>query len=371
MGKKLNLSDRMIIKESLNQNTSEGLIVLIKKVFKYTIFFQLIGAILFSIRFIPQYGIQMGIYNSIFHSISSFCNAGIDILGNNSLINYEHDYFINIVVMLMIIIGGLGFTVWHDIFRVIKLSIEKKLSVKRTWREISIHTKIVLITTLILFCMGTILTFLFEKNNVNLTKNDNLGEKILKACFYSTTLRTAGFTTIKLDMLTTATKFISIIFMFIGGSPASTAGGVKTTTIAIILLLVVGFIKGDNETIVFKRKIPYRVIKRAIAIFSISICIVVISVVLLTMTENLYVEQKYNMIAENINFVDIVYEVFSAYGTVGLTLNTTSKLSLLGKIIIMILMYIGRVGPITISIAIFKKHNKNKQVNYPDCDILV
>lgn len=320
MGKKLNLSDRMIIKESLNQNTSAGLIILIRKVFKYTICFQVIGAVLFSIRFIPQYGVGIGIYYSIFHSISAFCNAGIDILGNNSLMNYEHDYYINIVVMIMIAIGGLGFIVWHDIFRVIKLSITKKLGISRSLREISIHTKIVLITTIILFVIGTILTFIFENNNINLTKNDTLGEKILKACFYSTTLRTAGFTTIKLDMLTTATKFISIIFMFIGGSPASTAGGVKTTTIAIILLTVISFIRGENETVVFKRKIPFRVIKRAIAIFSISVCIVVIAIVLLTITENLYVEQKYNMIAENINFMDIVYEVFSAYGTVRINL---------------------------------------------------
>lgn len=371
MGKKINLSDRMIIREALNQNTMGGLVKLIKGIFVFTICFQTIGAILLSVRFIPQYGVRLGIYYSIFHSISAFCNAGVDILGNNSFINYSHDYYINIVLMILIIIGGLGFTVWNDIFRAINLAIKRKFSQIRIWRELSIHTKLVLITTIILLILGAILTFGFEKNNVNLGKDDTIGQRILKSCFYSTTLRTAGFTTINTKVLTTATKFISIIFMFIGGSPASTAGGIKNITVAIILLMVASFVKGNNETVVFKRKIPFRIIKRAVAIFSISICIVLVAIILLILTENLYMEQRYNMIAENINFIDIVYEVFSSFGTVGLTLDTTKKLSVLGRIIIMILMFIGRLGPITISIALFNKNNKNKHINYPECDILV
>lgn len=343
IGKKINLSDRIIIRESLNQNTIGGLARLVKRIFLYTFFFQTIGAIALSIKFIPQYGLGLGIYYSIFHSISAFCNAGIDILGNNSFINYGKDYYINTVLMLLIIIGGLGFTVWNDIFRVVKLSIKRGIGRIRIWKDLSIHTKLVLITTIVLLVLGAVLTFGFERNNINLTKEDTISQKVLKACFYSTTLRTAGFTTVNVDMLTTATKFISIIFMFIGGSPASTAGGVKNITLAIILLMVVSFIKGDNETVVFKRKIPFRIIKRAIAIFSISICIVIFSVILLIITENLYLEQNYNMIAENIDFVDIIYEVFSAFGTVGLTLNTTRKLSILGKIIIIVLMFIGRL----------------------------
>ena len=145
-----------------------GLVKLIKGIFVFTICFQTIGAILLSIRFIPQYGVRLGIYYSIFHSISAFCNAGVDILGNNSFINYSHDYYINIVLMTLIIIGGLGFTVWNDIFRAINLAIKRKFSQIRIWRELSIHTKLVLITTIILLILGAILTFGFEINNVNL-----------------------------------------------------------------------------------------------------------------------------------------------------------------------------------------------------------
>lgn len=370
MGRKINLSDRMLIKESLNQNNVGGLIKLIKKIFLYTITFQIVGMLLLSIRFIPKYGVGEGLFYSAFHSISAFCNAGIDIIGRNSFSDYQYDILINVTLMLLIIIGGLGFTVWDDIFNTVKERINKNSGI---WRNLTIHTKIVLITTIILLISGTILTFTFEKNNVHIMKSDSVSQKILKSVFYSTTLRTAGITTTNPDKLTTATKFISVIYMFIGGSPASTTGGIKNVTFAIIILMVISFIKGNDSTIVFKREIPFKIIKRAIAVVTISICIVATAIILLTVTEQLYLEQNYNMISESIDFIGIIYEAFSAFGTVGISLGVTRKLSLFGKIIIMILMFIGRLGPITLSFALFSKYNKKRKssIKYPQCDLLV
>ena len=364
MGKKINLSERMIIKESLNQNNMKGLIKLIQRIFLYTITFQTIGAVLLATRFIPIYGFKTGIFYSIFHSISSFCNAGFDVIGNNSLVPFQYDAIVNITVMGLIIVGGLGFTVWYDILKSVRNFIKTKSRVSRIWKELTIHTKIVLISTIFLLISGMFMTFMLEKNNIQVMGNDTFAQKILKSSFYSTTLRTAGYTTVNVDSLSATTKFISMLYMFIGGSPASTAGGIKNVTFSIIILMVLSFIQGKDKTIVFKRKIPFKTIKRAVAIVTISICIVVAAIVLLTVTEKG---------TPQIEFMDISYEVFSAFGTVGLTVGITNLLSTLGKIIIMVLMFAGRLGPITLSFALFSKYNKKQKsyIKYPKCDLLV
>ena len=364
MGKKINLSERMIIKESLNQNNMKGLIKLIQRIFLYTITFQTIGAVLLATRFIPIYGLKTGIFYSIFHSVSSFCNAGFDVIGNNSLVPFQYDAIVNITVMGLIIVGGLGFTVWYDVLKSIKNFIKTKSKVSRIWKELTIHTKIVLISTIFLLISGMFVTFMLEKNNIQVMGNDTFAQKMLKSSFYSTTLRTAGYTTVNIDSLSATTKFISMLYMFIGGSPASTAGGIKNVTFSIIILMVLSFIQGKDKTIVFKRKIPFKTIKRAVAIVTISICIVVAAIVLLTVTEKG---------TPQIEFMDISYEVFSAFGTVGLTVGITSLLSTLGKIIIMLLMFAGRLGPITLSFALFSKYNKKQKsyIKYPKCDLLV
>lgn len=369
MGKKINLSERVVIKESLNQNNISGLVKLIKRIFIYTIVLETFGAILYATRFIPVYGIKRGIFCSIFHSISMFCNAGFDVIGDNSLVPFQYDVIVNITTIILIIIGGLGFTVWHDVVKAIKVTWKNKSKPTRVWKETTIHTKLVIITTVLLLLTGTLMTFMIEKNNVNIMKENNLGQKVLKSAFYSTTLRTAGATTINTDGLTSTSKFISMIFMFIGGSPASTAGGVKNVTFAIIILMVISFIKGEDKTFVFKREIPFKTIKRAVALVTISLCIILVSILLLTVTE-----RKDNVTAETITFVDICYEVFSAFGTVGLTLGITPRLSILGKMLIMVLMFIGRIGPITLSFALFSRYNKKTRKNtikYPKCDLLV
>lgn len=374
MRKKINLSEQILIKESLNQNNENGIIKLIKRIFLYIIVVEFIGAILLSIRFIPEYGLKTGIFYSVFHSISAVCNAGFDILGSTSLIKYQNDALVSIVVMLLIIIGGLGYTVWNDIILAVKKIFKRKSKLGKIFSELTVHTKIVLITTLILIVSGAIFTFLLEKDNSNIMKDDNIGTKILKSCFYSVTLRTAGFETVDTTNLTTASKFISIFYMFIGGSPGSTAGGIKTTTFAILIFMVIGYLKGYENTAMHKRTISQKILKRAIVIFAVSIIFVMTAIISLTITEDLYQEQQSAISQLNntkFGFMDIIYEVFSAYGTVGVTLGITPNLSIVGKLIIMLLMFVGRVGPITISYAVLKKSNAQKKFNYPECDILV
>lgn len=374
MRKKINLSERNLIKESLNQNNNKGIIKLIKKIFLYLAIIQLVGASLLSIRFIPEYGVKTGIFYAIFHSISAVCNAGFDIIGNDSFIKYQYDGLFSITIMMLIVIGGLGFTVWDDIVDVIKKALKRDGKVCKIGNELTTNTKIVLVTTLILLISGTIFTFILEKDNNQIMKSDNIAQKILKSAFYSTTLRTAGFEAVDSTELTTATKFISMIYMFIGGASGSTAGGIKVTTFTITVLMVISYLRGNENTIIFKRKIPHKLLKRAIVLVSVSAFIVIVSIIGLSITEDLQTEHMLpegETVNRNIGFLDIFYEVFSAFGTVGITLGITSELSVQGKIIIMLLMFIGRLGPITISYAMLKKSNKKNSINYPECDLLV
>ena len=376
IGKKINLSDRIIIKESLNQDNFSGMVSLIKRISKYTLIFELLGAMFLSIRFIPQYGTRKGIFYSIFHAISAFCNAGFDILGSDNLARYGSDVLINVTVMLLIIIGGLGFTVWSDIFKSITKVIKEKLKLKRIWKELSLHTKIVLTMTAILLITATIFIYAVEHNNISVMANDTQQTKILKSAFQATTLRTAGFSTIEQQELTTAGKFISICYMFIGGSPASTSGGIKTTTLAVLVLCIINFILGKNEINVFKKNISLEIVRRAIVIFAISIFIVIIAIMGLLISEISMQEEMYTSeiaLFRTFTFMDIFFEVVSAFGTVGLSLNVTSSLSVIGKIIISCLMIIGRLGPITISIALFKRKKENKEniVSYPKGNVLI
>jgi len=375
IGRKINLSDRIIIKESLNQDDTSGMVKLIKSVCKYAFSFEILGALLLSIRFIPQFGLKRGAFYSIFHSISAFCNAGFDILGSNSLINYGTDKLISITIMGLIIVGGLGFTVWSDIFAVLKKEIRHKLRIKRIFRKLSLHTKIVLVMTVILLISGTIIFYCLEHNSKYIMEKDSFGTKILKAAFQSTTLRTAGFASVNQTELTTASKFISICFMFIGGSPASTSGGIKTTTLAVLVLCVTSVIKGKNEINAFGKSISFEVLKRAIVIFTISILLVIFATVILLVTEISFQEERLHSNITKItafSFIDLFFEVVSAFGTVGLTLNVTTKLSVVGKIVIAIMMLIGRLGPITISVALFKKNKeKGEEKLYPPGNILI
>ena len=346
IGKKVNLSDRLILQQTLNQGDSNNILSLLTRIFKYTIFFELIGAILLSTVFVPQFGVKRGIFYSVFHSISAFCNAGIDILGNNSFMNYGNNVIVSLTIMFLIIIGGLGFTVWVDIANGIRKKIKEKLSCKKMIKELTLHTKIVVIITLILLISGTIFIYFLEYNNITTMARDSVGGKLLKSAFQSTTLRTAGFATINQNEMTTVSKLISICYMFIGGSPGSTAGGIKTVTSLIVVMLVITCIKDREKLHIFKKNIPESIVRRAIAVFAISIFIVIFATIALLLSETFV---KDNLISADlaslytISFMDVIFEVVSAFATVGLTLGITPSLSFIGKIIIILLMFIGRL----------------------------
>jgi len=260
--------------------------------------------------------------------------------------NYSNNVVINITMMLLVILGGLGFTVWTDITGVIKKHLKENIEIKKLIKELTLHTKIVLTTTAILLITGTFFIFIFEFNNLNTIANNTLSEKILKSAFQSTTLRTAGFYTINQNEMTTVTKLISMCYMFIGGSPGSTAGGIKNVTIFVVILLIMSYMKDKEKINVFKRRITESSIKRAIVVFAISILIIIVGVILLLLSETFVKEELLISQLESgytFSFIDILFEVISAFGTVGLTLGITSSLSLTGKVIIIFLMIIGRL----------------------------
>lgn len=356
--KRLSYSNKMIMQEALNQNSLNDMSLYIQRVIKYTLLFEGIGAILLLLVFIPKYGVITGIYYSVFHSISAFCNAGFDLLGSNSLIDYQSHLLMNMIITFLIISGGLGFVVWIELKDKIVKYIQKKMSVRKVFINLSLHSKIVLSTTLLLIFGGMFLFLALEYNNT--LKELSLFDKILVSYFQSVTTRTAGFASVDMSILKDSTKFIMCILMFIGGSPAGTAGGLKTVTIAIIILSCISMVKGKQKVSVFNRTIPDIIVKRTLMFALISLFMTFVAIMILS-------------ISENKEFIDVLFEVYSAFATVGLTASLTPSLSLIGKIVIMILMYIGRIGPLTMMLLFVKKYNQlsGKEIEYPDGDVLI
>jgi trk system potassium uptake protein len=351
VGRRITLRERLLIQESLNQFDLEGLVRLTKNIIITTFAIELLGAIMYSLVFIPEYGINKGIAFGVFHSIAAFCNAGFDIIGDfRSFTPYVNNYIININAMALIVIGGLGFSVWTDIYQIFR---------DRSLRNITLHSKVVLATTIFLILFGAIFIFVSEFNNPGTIKNLPFSGKVLASFFHSVSPRTAGINTLDMIALTTPTKFMTIILMFIGGSPGSTAGGIKTATAAILVLTVIAVIKGKEEPEVYERRIPNYLVYRAMAVAAISLGLVVLVTMVLSITENA-------------DFMTLLFETTSAFGTVGLTLNYSPNLSWIGKLIISITMFAGRVGPLTLVLAFAQRASGNKgNLKYPEDRIMV
>lgn len=341
---KIGLRERLLIKEQLNQDTLTGLVKLTISVIKISLMIEFIGAIFLSIRFIPIYGIEKGIAFSIFHSISAFCNAGFDIIGD-SLMSYPTDVILNLTISFLIIFGGLGFTVFIDIFR------------KKSFKKLSLHSKMVLIITSVLLVGGTVLFYILESNGV--LKGYNFFEKLIISFFQSTISRTAGFNSIDLGVIHHSTAVIIMILMFIGGSPASTAGGLKTTTFGVILSATISVCKGERDVVFLKRTIPREIVFKSIAITFIYLNVVIVAALLITIIE-----------VDKFNLLDVLFEIISAFATVGVSRGITPNLSDASKIIIAISMFLGRIGPTTLAVA-FMKHKKNILYKYAEGDIVV
>lgn len=358
IGKRISLSGRKVIQESYNLDTSQGMVKLVMRIIKTTAFIEVLGAIGLSVRFVPKYGLARGTIYSLFHSISAFCNAGLDLLGSDSLIPYRDDVYFNIIVMVIIVSGGLGFIVWWEILDLVKLLIKGKMTIRQLPQRCSLHSKIVLMMTGGLLLSGLIIIFLLEYNNPETIGSLPLGKKILVCMFQSVTLRTAGFCTISQTGFRAGTAIIMCFFMLIGGSPVGTAGGIKTTTVAILLFEVLSVIRGKSRAEVFRRQIDRDNVRTALAVAFISISMAIIALVTLTFTEQASVKA-------------IMYEVFSATGTVGISMDLTARLSTAGKCVIIILMFMGRIGPITMAMAFAERRKKMPRRDLPERRIVI
>ena len=357
MGKKLSLKNRMLLGDAFNLDTLKGLVKFLKRVFKGTFLVEGIGALCYMPVFIPEYGLMKGIWYSIFHAISAFCNAGIDIIGPDSFMPYVNHIWMNLVTMTLIVLGGIGFIVWFDVLLVIKEKFQRKRRGFGVFRALSLHSKIVICMTVILIVSGAVLILIFEYNNPDTIGNFTFGEKVLAAFFQSVTTRTAGFATISQKGLTHASVIVCLPLMFIGGSSVGTAGGVKTSTIAILILSVMATVRGEEDITCFGRRISAKTVQKAIAVVVISFLVSVVALVALR-------------ILESGESADIVFEVYSALGTAGLTRNYTSTVGLAGKMILCICMYLGRIGPITMVIA-FTMKRKQAAFRLPEENVTV
>ncbi|MCC3869441.1 TrkH family potassium uptake protein [Terrisporobacter mayombei] len=352
-GKKINLRERLLIQESLNQKDLSGLVKLTRYIIMMTFAIEGIGAVLLSMVFIPKLGLIKGIWYSIFHSISAFCNAGFDLMSPisgeySSLTYFVNNSLINLVICGLIILGGIGFPVLLDVIN------NKKYS------KLNVHSKIVINTTAILIAIGFLFIFIVEFNNKGSLGGLNMKEKLLSSLFQSVTLRTAGYTTIDLTLLKESTLFLMIILMLIGASPASTGGGLKTTTVATLFLTVKSFILGKEDIEVYQRRISSTTVRKSLGIFFIGVFVALFGTLVLT------------IVSPGFSLLESAFEVVSAFATVGLSLGGTPTLTAFGKIIIMILMFLGRVGSLTIFIALLSRSNKMKsKVRYAEGKIIV
>ena len=345
----ISLRERMIMQDSMNANEMGGIVQLVHWVAVSAFTVELCGAALFALRFVPMYGWGKGLFYALFHAISAFCNAGFDLFGGGrSMTGFVGDVLINLTAMGLVIIGGLGFGALGDILR------------NRRTRRLSLHTRVVLISYGTLLGLGFVLTLALEWNNPETLGTLSVGGKLLAALFQSMTLRTAGFNTISQQGLRDATKLINGFLMFIGAAPASTGGGIKVTTLAILFLTVRMVLKGERRLVVFGRQVNRGLIQRALAVFFIAFTVAIADTCALSLLQ------------PGASFLDLYYECFSAIGTVGISAIGSSNLVPPARVIIIITMFIGRVGPLSMATLLTRRQNRAKELlNYPEDTVMI
>ncbi|MBE6672513.1 MAG: potassium transporter KtrB [Ruminococcaceae bacterium] len=354
LNRKMGIGDRLLIQDAFNLNTMAGLVKFVKNVLIGTLLIEGVGAILYMLVFVPEFGAR-GIWISVFNSVSAFCNAGIDIIGENSLCNYATNPLINIVTCALIILGGLGYIVWWDVLRVVRSRSPKN---RKVFRHLTLHSKIAITVTVGLVLVGAILIFIFEYANPLTIGEMSLFDKIQVSFFQSVTTRTAGFASVLQENLTNASAMVSIVLMMIGGSPVGTAGGMKTVTIAVLVCSAFATVRNKNSATLFGRRIAEGSVKKAVAVAVTFLTICTVSTVLL-------------MAACDASALDAVYETVSATATVGLSRNLTSTLTALGKLIVIVTMYFGRVGPISLAVAFGSKNESQNVISEPTEEISI
>ena len=353
--RKMGIGDRLLIQDAFNLNTMAGLAQFVRNVLFGTLVIEGIGAILYMLVFVPAFGAK-GIWISVFNAISAFCNAGIDIIGENSLCDYATHPLINLVTSGLIILGGLGYIVWWDILRVAKTNPEKK---RKFFRHLTLHSKIAITVSCGLLIGGGLLFFVLEYNNPLTIGALPLFDKIQVSFFQSVTTRTAGFASVPQENLTNASAAVSLVLMLIGGSPVGTAGGMKTVTIAVLFCSAFATIRNRNNATLFGRCISADSIRKAVAVVVMFLTICFGSALLLMIT------------AGDADLLDVVYETVSATATVGLSRNFTASLNDWGKAIIIVTMYFGRVGPISLAVALGSRNESQNLISEPTEEISI
>ncbi|TCS80589.1 TrkH family potassium uptake protein [Tepidibacillus fermentans] len=346
LGKKIGLKQRLLMQEGSNQLQMAGVVRLALYILQITVGFELIGAILLALSWHQQFGWGEAFYLGIFHSIAAFNNAGFSLF-TTSLMNDVGNPLVNFVITSLIIIGGLGFVVLMELWN-------KKFQ----FRRLSLHSKVTLTVNLILISFGTIITFLLEYGNSKTLGPLSIDNKLLASYFQTVTTRTAGFNTLDIGSLTQATLFIYILYMFIGAASGSTGGGIKVTTMAVLLGSVKSLLRGKRNMELFKRTLSVEQVLRSLTIIILSLGIVILSTLILDITER------------GVSFLNIVFEVVSAFGTVGLSMGITPHLSIIGRIVIITTMFVGKLGPLTIGYALARKEEK-EYFRYPEEKMMI
>ena len=355
LGRKLTIKENVIIHRALNQQKVEGLKDLIKYILLITFGVELVGAACLFFRWshTENWSMHETLINSIFHSVSAFCNAGFSFF-SDSFTKYAQDPYINIIMMLLIFLGGIGF--------IVILDIPKLFSFGKPIRRVSVQAKLALTISLVLITLGTLFILFTERNNA--LSGLPLGDRIFASLFQAITPRTAGFNTIKIGALLPQTMFLMILFMFIGASPGSTGGGIKTCTFGVVLATMFSMMNNKNRVSVFKRTIPKEVVHKALVVFSLALAWVFCATMIMLFTERGYLQGIEQ------GFMRVLFEVTSAFGTVGLSTGITPHLSSLGKMLIIVTMFVGRIGPLTVALSVALRQDKI-MFTYPEERIMV
>lgn len=350
---RVSLRGRMLLAEGTGSGQIQGVVLLSQRIVALTMACESIGALLLSIRFVPLYGWGKGIWYAVFHSVSAFCNAGFDLMGHfQSLVPFVRDPLVNFTIMWLIVMGGLGFALILELIRKPK-----------TKQRISVHGRTVLIATAMLVFGGGILFWLFERHNPDTLGELPLSTQLMASLFQSVTCRTAGFNTIDQTALCEGSKLLSFLLMFIGGAPAGTAGGVKITTVAMLFFSVRSLMRGREETEAFGRRFSRNALARALCIFLLAIALLFVGAMVMSLTER-------GTACGSMDFIDKMFELASALGTVGLTVGVTEVAGVTSRLVLCILMYFGRAGLLTIALACGRE-DAESAIRYPLGEIMI
>jgi trk system potassium uptake protein TrkH len=359
MRQKFSLGDRVLLQDALNLSSREGILSFLKKVVLGTLLVEGLGAFFYSFSFVPRYGLGRGIWFSVFHAVSAFCNAGLDIIGSSSLAGYSSDPFVLTVTMILIVMGGLGYVVWFDILTGAREKKRRGYTFRQAFARLSEHTRLVLVLTAFLIISGALFFLAAEWHNPQTMGSMSVPGKVLNSLFESVTLRTAGFSAFPQEGMREVSSLAAYAFMFIGGSPVGTAGGVKTVTVFLVLKGTLSYIRGSRDNTVFKRSVTLELMRKATAVVTVSFIAVCFFTVMLLAVQS------------SISMEDGLFEVVSALATVGLSRGLTASLNTAARIIIIICMYLGRIGPISMAIFFTGQKYSRRGIRYADGNFFV